>query len=66
MARIEKDVSKYTKKELVEKLNEQQEKLNKAINTLIDYASKGFNRRPASECLKDIGVQKIIYTHSLN
>ncbi len=49
----------YTKKELIEKLNEQQTKLNMCIETLIGYASKGWNKKPAEMCLYAIGVEKI-------
>lgn len=48
----------YTKQELIEKLNEQQTKLNMCIETLIDYASKGWNKKPAEMCLYAIGVEK--------
>ena len=48
----------YTKKELIKKLDEQQKKLNMCIETLIIYASKGFNKKPAERCLLDIGVKK--------
>ena len=48
----------YTKQQLIEKLNEQQDKLNAAIYTLIGYASKGFNKKPAEICLCAIGVEK--------
>lgn len=50
---------KYTKQELIEKLNEQQTKLNMCIETLIDYASKGLNKKPAEECLFKIGVERV-------
>ena len=49
----------YTKQELIKKLNEQQTKLNMCIETLIDYASKGWNKKPAEMCLYAIGVEKI-------
>lgn len=48
----------YTKQELIEKLDEQQKKLNMCIETLIDYASRGFNKKPAEMCLYTIGVEK--------
>ena len=63
MAKIEVDLKKWTKKELVDKLNQQQEKLNEAIYTLIDYASKGLKKKPALKCLEKIGVERIEYTH---
>ena len=63
MAKIEIQTKKWTKKELVDKLNQQQEKLNEAIYTLIDYASKGFNKKPALKCLEKIGVERIEYTY---
>lgn len=53
----------YTKEELVKKLDEQQKKLNAAIECLIGYASKGWNKKPAEECLEKIGVKQIIYTY---
>lgn len=57
-------MKEYTKKDLIEKLDKQQEKLNCCIKCLIDYASRGFNKKPAQKCLEEIGVEKYVYIHN--
>ena len=58
MTKYAKPMNKYTKQELIDKLDEQQQKLNMAICTLIEYASNGWNKKPAEMCLYAIGVEK--------